>query len=61
MKVDDLIPAVFASTKAMCDALGVSKGAVSQWRQGGIPELRKYQIRAVIGANRRARKSKVPA
>ena len=60
MTVDDLIPAVFANTKAMCDALGVTKGAISQWRQSGIPELRVYQIRAVIKA-RRTRRKAVPA
>ena len=34
----------FGDTKALCDALDVTKGAVSQWRATGIPPLRQYQI-----------------
>lgn len=48
MKVDELIPAVFSSTKDMCETLEVTKGAVSQWRKHGIPDLRQYQIREVV-------------
>jgi hypothetical protein len=48
MKVDDLIPAVFPSTKDLCDALDISKGAVSQWRKSGVPLLRQYQIREIM-------------
>lgn len=50
MKVEDLIPHVWPTTKAMCDALSVSKGAISQWRIKGIPELRQYQIRELMRA-----------
>jgi len=34
----------FGGTKEICEALEVTKGAISQWRQDGIPELRQYQI-----------------
>ncbi len=34
----------FGGTKEACEALGVTKGAISQWRADGIPELRQFQI-----------------
>ena len=34
----------FGGTDETCEALGVTKGAISQWRQDGIPELRQFQI-----------------
>lgn len=37
----------FGGTAETCKALDVSKGAISQWRQDGIPELRQFQIEAL--------------
>jgi transcriptional repressor of cell division inhibition gene dicB len=34
----------FGGTAEACQALGVTKGAISQWRKDGIPELRQFQI-----------------
>lgn len=34
----------FGGTPETCAALGVTKGAISQWRKDGIPELRQFQI-----------------
>jgi len=39
----------FGGTPKVCKALGVTKGAVSQWRQDGIPLLRQYQIEVLTG------------
>lgn len=49
MTVDELIQEHFqGSTKALCDALGVTKGAVSHWRRKGIPKLRQYEVRELL-------------
>lgn len=53
MKVDDLIKH-FGSTRAIQDALGVTKSAVSQWRAAGVPALRQYQIQALTKGKLRA-------
>lgn len=37
----------FGGTQETCDALNVTKGAISQWRSDGIPELRQFQIEAL--------------
>lgn len=34
----------FGGTYETCKALNVTKGAISQWRSDGIPELRQFQI-----------------
>lgn len=54
MKVDDVI-AHFGTATAAARALGVTKGAVSQWVTAGqIPSLRQYQIERVTGGALRA-------
>ena len=46
MTVDDLIKR-FGSTAAICKELKVTRAAISQWRSGGIPEMRQWQIEAI--------------
>lgn len=54
MKVEDVI-AHFGTATAAAKALGVTKGAVSQWATSGqIPALRQYQIERVTGGALRA-------
>lgn len=36
------------STAKACEALGVTRAAISQWRKAGIPKLRKHQIENTI-------------
>lgn len=43
MRTADVI-AVFGSSKALAECLGVSKSAISQWGDL-VPELREYQLR----------------
>ena len=46
MKIEDVVPSVFPTTRELREALGVTKAAISQWRKAGaIPLLRQYQIR----------------
>ena len=48
MKVENLIPKHFASASALADALGITRSAVSQWREKGVvPVVRQYQIEVV--------------
>jgi DNA-binding transcriptional regulator YdaS (Cro superfamily) len=42
--------AEFGTAKALADALGITEGAVSQWPEDRIPELRIYQIIEIITA-----------
>jgi hypothetical protein len=44
----------FGGTHETCAALGVTKGAVSQWRTDGIPPMRQYQIEALTMGKFRA-------
>lgn len=49
----------FGKTDLECaEKLGVTKGAISQWRQDGIPELRQYQIETLTGGRFKADRSK---
>lgn len=48
MDIDSVIQH-FGSSKALQDALGVTKAAISQWRASGIPNLRQFQIQALTG------------
>lgn len=43
----DAVVEHFGGTPETCAALDVTKGAISQWRQEGIPELRQFQIEAL--------------
>ena len=61
MKIDDLIPDVWPTRAAMCAALKVTKGALSQWSKDGIPELRQYQIREVLRQMETSKRGKVAA
>lgn len=45
----------FGKTDLECaEKLGVSKGAISQWRKDGIPELRQYQIETLTAGKFKA-------
>ena len=46
MEIEEVIKH-FGGTEGICGALDVTKGAISQWRQDGIPELRQFQIEAL--------------
>lgn len=37
----------YGKTTDVCDALGVTRAAISQWRDTGIPPMRQYQIEAL--------------
>jgi len=47
-EIDTIIKRHFGTTQIACAALGVSKGAISQWRKSGIPPLRRYHVQDVI-------------
>ncbi len=51
MKIEDVVPSVFPTTRELRQALGVTKAAISQWRKSGIPLLRQYQIREIRARN----------
>ena len=51
----------FGKTVDTCNALGVTKGAISQWRQDGIPPMRQYQIEALTKGKFKADRQKVVA
>lgn len=44
----------FGGPQETCLALGVTKGAISQWRTDGVPELRQFQIEALTGGRFKA-------
>lgn len=44
----------FGGTAETCAALGVTKGAISQWRSDGIPELRQFQIETLTNGKFKA-------
>lgn len=44
----------FGGTQETCAALGVTKGAISQSKTDGIPELRQFQIEALTMGRFRA-------
>lgn len=52
------VVAFFGKTDTeLAEKLGVTKGAISQWRQDGIPELRQFQIESLTaGAFKAERK-----
>lgn len=60
MKLEQVIR-FFGSRAAVYEALGVTKAAVSQWAQSGIPPLRQYQIEVVskgkLKADRRVKEA----
>lgn len=41
----------------LADKLGVSRGAISQWKSSGIPEGRQWQIEALTKGELKADKS----
>lgn len=58
MDIEEVVK-FFGGTVETCGALDVTKGAISQWRQDGIPELRQFQIEALTkGKFKAERKSK---
>jgi hypothetical protein len=60
MDVEEVIK-YFGGTEKTCGALAVTKGAVSQWRQDGIPELRQFQIEALTRGKFKADRKKATA
>jgi hypothetical protein len=44
----------FGGTLETCEALDVTKGAISQWRKDGIPPLRQFQIETLTKGKFRA-------
>ena len=44
----------FGGTAETCAALGVTKGAISQWRADVIPPMRQFQIEALTHGKFRA-------
>lgn len=47
----------FGGVADTCNALGVTPGAISQWRKDGIPDLRQFQIEAMTHGKFRADRS----
>lgn len=43
---------IFGSPVQVANALGISKGAVSQWPDEKIPELRQLQIEKLVSARK---------
>jgi len=54
-EIDELIKKHFKTTDVACLRLGVTKAAISQWRTGGIPELRRHQIENITRKKRAKR------
>lgn len=52
-EIDKIIRAHWGTTAKFCDELKVTPGAVSHWRTGGIPKLRRFQIDALIAERSR--------
>lgn len=40
----DYLVSVFGSQKAIADALGIGKNAVSMWRRAGVPDGAKWKL-----------------
>ena len=60
MDLDKIIE-YFGGTPKTCDALDVTKGAISQWRTEGIPKLRQFQIETLTAGKFKADRSKAEA
>lgn len=60
MDIDKVIEH-YGGTSETCDALGVTKGAISQWRKDGIPELRQFQIETLTDGKFKAERKEAAA
>jgi DNA-binding transcriptional regulator YdaS (Cro superfamily) len=45
---------IFGSARKLAESLGISEAAVSQWNDDMIPELRAFQIKAILAARQSA-------